>query len=719
MQSFPFARELVLIGGGHSHVIFLRMLGMKPIPGLRVTLVSPEVLTPYSGMLPGLVAGHYQMEEAFIDLAPLCRFAGADFIKAAATGLDPNQQSVQMPGRPPLRYDVLSIDIGSTPNLAGLSGNDVLAVKPISTFLDRWSRFEERFSGGDMKNLAFVGAGAGGVELCLAVHHRLSRSFPGQTANFHLITKQEQILAEFPVGVRSRFEQVFRERQIQIHLGFDAVGCGDGSLISSSNEQIDVDQAFWVTQAGVQPWPAESGLKTDGAGFIEVDDKLRSLSHPNVFAVGDCATMVNHPRPKAGVFAVRQGKPLFHNVRATVLGKPLKSFRPQEVFLSLVSTGDQQAVAARIGGSERFTAAGPWVWRWKDWIDRRFMRRFSKLPDMQVKPPNRLLAEFDDQMHCGGCGAKVSADILTEVLDDILPGGAPGDDAAEIVVPRGMRLLQTVDHLRSFVDDPYIQARIAVVHALSDIYACGGQGLSAMAMLTLPFAKPDVTRSLLTQVLRGVYDQLCAENTELIGGHTSEGPELSIGLSVNGVVRRGDNWTKQGAQNGDLMILTKSIGTGVLLAADMQSRAKGEWISAAVSNMLLSNKQAVNVFSDFGVSACTDVTGFGLAGHCQEMLRESVGIELEVSALPVLEGAAELLASGIRSTLHESNRLASVLVANDDCAEVLFDPQTSGGLLATVPVSGAANCLAALKDAGYPDAAVIGSVNTSGLLTLK
>ena len=196
-----------------------------------------------------------------------------------------------------------------------------------------------------------------------------------------------------------------------MHRQFRAATYSDRALGSIDGRRQMLDEVFWVTQASAQAWPGQSGLACDDGGFIQVSDTLQSVSHPNVFAVGDCATMINHPRPKAGVYAVRQGKPLFENVRALVLNHSLRNYRPQSKFLSLISTGPKQAVASRNG----FSAEGEWVWRWKDFIDRRFMQRFADLPAMNIQPVNTLQAEFDDQMHCGGCGSKVSGDLLAEV----------------------------------------------------------------------------------------------------------------------------------------------------------------------------------------------------------------------------------------------------------------------------------------------------------------
>ena len=714
MQSYPIARELVLVGGGHSHVIVLRMLGMNPIPGLSVTLVSPELSTPYSGMLPGVIAGHYQPDEAFIELGPLCRFAGANFITAEVTGLDTENQLLHMPGRPSLRYDLLSLDIGSTPLLQGVTEDDVIPVKPISSFLSRWEHFVERHEYG-VTDVGFVGSGAGGVELCLAVNHYLKKHSE-KPVTVHLFTADDNILSEFSDDVRQRFSQILDHRGIRVHRNFRATGVRDGHLVAANDTSVELDEIFWVTQAGAQPWLAESGLTTDAAGFVKVQDTLQSTSHDNVFAVGDCSTMVNHPRPKAGVFAVRQGKPLYRNLKAFALGENPGPFKPQSDYLALISTGDQYAIATRNGLSKE----GAWVWRWKNWIDTRFMNRFRDLPAMTPEAVNVLQESFEDQMHCGGCGSKVSLDVLQDVIAARLPEHDPLDDAAVVEFPEGRQLIQSVDHFRGFVNDPYLQAKVAVCHALSDIYACGGAAHSAMAMITLPFGKPDVLRSTLDQVMAGVVDQLNKDHVRLIGGHTSEGMELSMGFTVNGSVEPGAMWQKSGLKPGDVLITNKPLGVGTIFAADMQFKARGAWVAGAVAMMMESNKAASQVLQHYDVTACTDITGFGLAGHCLEMLDNGAGAELFMKSVPRLDGAMTCLNElGIRSTLHDANRLATGMSLPDGDAEILFDPQTSGGLLAGIPASQAEECLGDLYEAGYLQAAVVGRVTDTGRLILN
>jgi selenide,water dikinase len=454
MNTTPIARDLVLLGGGHSHVLLLRMLGMNPIPGLQVTLITPDVLTAYSGMLPGVVSGHYSEKEIHIDLVPLCKFAGARFIRAAAYDIDPVMQVVKCKGRADFNYDLLSIDIGITPAVSDVPGaaEHAIAVKPINKFLAQWQQFLERWERGLVKQIAVVGGGAGGVELCFAIAHRLKQQ-PG----IHLLVDGAEILSGYDDKTRERVTNRLNATGIKLQTGcrVEAITETDRDkkcLLTRSGDQLEVDEVFWVTSAAGQSWLAGTGIALTEKGFLSVEPTLQSTNYPNIFAVGDVADVMKHPRPKAGVFAVRQGRPLFENIARLLSGKAPKAFKPQQSFLSLLATGDKYAIASKHGWSSE----GRLLWRWKDWIDRSFMARFSSLPKMKRTKPKGLLAEFDDQMQCGGCGSKVSADLLRDVLFDLDVDVDGLDDAAIFEVPAGKMMLHTVDSFKSFIDDPYV-----------------------------------------------------------------------------------------------------------------------------------------------------------------------------------------------------------------------------------------------------------------------
>ena len=387
-SGFPVFKDLVLVGGGHSHVIVLRRLGMRPIPGVRVTIIARDLHAPYSGMLPGLIAGLYGFDDVHVDLGPLARFAGARLFHGEAVGLDLERRTVLCRKRPPVPYDVLSIDVGIAPRLDVDGATEhAVPVKPIGGLVARWERLALRVRESPRKlRVAIVGAGAAGVELTLAMQHALStraRAEAGrfQVPEFHLFGAAPTVLPTHNRGAQRRFGRVLAERGVHLHLATRVARVDAGRLEAVDGQSFEVDEVVWATAAAPPPWPAASGLAVDGTGFIAVDATLQSTSHPGVFAAGDVAAVLDHPREKAGVFAVRQGKPLAANLRRALLGKPLRPFRPQRRFLSLVSTGDRYAVASR----GRWSAEGAWVWRWKDWIDRRFMRRFAELPEMDTE----------------------------------------------------------------------------------------------------------------------------------------------------------------------------------------------------------------------------------------------------------------------------------------------------------------------------------------------
>jgi selenide,water dikinase len=337
-------------------------------------------------MLPGYLAGFYTFEEAHIDLRPLATLAQAEFCCDRAIALDLQQNKVLCANRPPIPFDVLSIDIGSTPATLNVPGADTYAIpaKPVPKLLESWQQFREEVmqSPEQSRSLATVGGGAGGVELTLSIQAHLNKILePKHHKNieYHLFHRSSHILSSHSPYAARTLTQLMQERGIHLHLnqtvnGLEKQPSERLKLDCESGLQLECDRVFWVTQAAAPPWISASGLSTDNRGFIQVNDHLQSISHSNIFASGDIATLLNNPRPKAGVFAVRQGKPLFENLCRSLQEKPLISYHPQQQFLTLIGTGTGKAVASR----GKF-GLGPLrlIWTWKDWIDRRFMDQFN------------------------------------------------------------------------------------------------------------------------------------------------------------------------------------------------------------------------------------------------------------------------------------------------------------------------------------------------------
>jgi selenide,water dikinase len=734
----PVVKDLVLVGGGHAHVVVLRRFGMQPVPGLRLTLITRDVHTPYSGMLPGYVAGHYGYDDCHIDLGPLARFAGARLYHAEVEGLDLLVRQLRVSGRPPVGFDLLSINTGSRPRTLDVPGaaEHALPVKPIDRFLAAWDALQARVqaSGGPFR-IVVVGGGAGGVELALSTQYRLRQRLTEggddpERLSYALLTRGPEILPTHNAGVRRRFRRVLAERGISLRTDHEVVEVTHAEVRAQGQTPVPADAVLWVTDAAAPSWPGEAGLAVDAAGFIRVDAQLQSVSHPGIFAAGDVAALPS-ARPKSGVFAVRQGPVLAANLRRAATGRPLRPYRPQRHFLGLISTGDRYAVASR----GDWSLEGAWLWRWKDWIDRRFMARFNELPAMPAEAGPELAAGLADgeairelstlAMRCGGCGAKVGSTVLTRVMQrlpasrraDVLIGLDAPDDASMLAVPPGKALVQSVDYFRAFLDDAYAFGQIAANHALGDVFAMGAEAQSALAIATVPYGRERVVEETLYELLAGALAILTPAGAVLAGGHSSEGAELAFGLTVNGLVEPERAWRKGGLQPGDALILTKPIGTGTLFAADMRRRAKGRWIDAAIASMCLSSQAAAACLGRHGVRACTDVTGFGLLGHLVEMTRASgVDAVVDIEAVPVLDGASETVAAGILSSLQPQNlRLRRAVrelerIGQHPRFPLLFDPQTAGGLLAGVPADRAAACVAELRTLGYPATTVIGHI---------
>ncbi|GGX47459.1 selenide, water dikinase SelD [Saccharospirillum salsuginis] len=677
-------RDLVLVGGGHAHALLIRKLAMKPLADVRVTLVSESRLTPYSGMLPGLVAGHYQPDDVHIDLNRLCRWAGVRFVQGRVSGLDPDRKQLDIEHQPPLSYDKVSFDTGSTPNLA-LPGARQFAfgVKPVSHFHEQWQRLLADAGAGAERHWGVIGAGAGGVELVLAMAHRLG---PNHSVRFHLVYSGEQILSGYPKAVVRAAEQALDDYDIERHPRFRVSSVTRAGLLAVDGNALTLDKTILCTQASAPDWPAHSGLETANNGFIAVNRSLQSTSHPDVFATGDVAEMVFDPRPKAGVYAVRQAPFLYDNLQRAFAGEPLKPVDLQRNFLSLLSLGGQKAV----GNKGRFVVHGDWVWRWKNRIDRAFMDK--------LQSPGEPMAMGDDRpnkMHCAGCGSKLGPALLQETLPQLPRADRPGlnpalsqaEDASLWQPTPGRLQVQSLDGFRAFSDDLYRLGQVSVHHALSDLYAMGADPVSAQVWVNLAFNHPRLQQRDFARLMAGVGRALHDQNVGLAGGHSTEGRETHLAIVANGELEPGKAWKKTGAQPGDVLVLTKPLGTGVILAADMAAQAPAEAMDAAWESMLTSNREAFEALKTIEPHAVTDVTGFGLIGHLLEMLVEGdLRATLNAAAVPALTGAMKLLERGWQSSLApqlEPYRLNCDIEASvdDTMTRLMLDPQTSGGLL--------------------------------------
>ncbi len=710
----PYTRELVLVGGGHAHALFLRRWGMEPLPGVRLTLVDPVVATAYTGMLPGHVAGHYPREALDIDLIRLARHAGARFIQDRAVGLDPEARRVKLGARPDIAYDIVSMDVGITSRLPLDPAGGLCAVpaKPLGSFATAWEAFLVRVSAGETSPDAVVlGGGVAGCELAMAMHHRLNM-VAGARPRVALVEAGESVASDLPGSARRAIEKALAARGVAVLAGLRAERHDEGRLILSDGTSLPASFVAGAAGAVPQAWLAETGLALE-QGYIRVGADLRSVSHPEIFAVGDCAHLDHAPRPKAGVYAVRQVPVLFDNLRSALKGESrMKPYRPQSDYLKLISTGRRHAVANK----GFLTLSGSWFWGLKNRIDRDFMDKLRE-PVMAPGPvPGEVAAGVSESlapggMPCAGCGAKLARAALAPALKAAHGAGradvstGTGDDAAVLKIG-GARQVITTDHLRAFCDDPYLMAKIAAVHALGDIWAMGAQPQAALASLVLPHASRAIQSEMLTEIMAGAGEVFAGAGAMIAGGHTSMGAEMTLGFTVTGLLDR-PAILQSGARPGDRLILTRPIGTGVILAAEMRGLAGARDVAAAWQSMSRPLGCAATILAPH-THAMTDVTGFGLAGHLMAILEASgVSARLDLAAVPCLAGAEALAASGIRSSLWPENAaMEGVTRPEGPVSDLLFDPQTAGGLLASVPATMADDLLSQLHAADEPGALI-------------
>jgi len=367
-------KRLVLLGGGHAHVKVLADLAQRPLAGWGVHLVSPYRRQIYSGMLPGWVAGHYPIEACAIRLDALAGRAGVTFHETAGLGLDLHDDTVHCADGSTLHFDVLSIDTGPMPALGDLPGGaeHALPVRPIEVFIAAWPTVVDRIVGQCRRfDLVMLGAGAAGIELAFAAQRRAV--IEGWSHLFITVMDSDDLpLPGAPSATRRHAARLLAQRGIAWKGHCRANRLEAKVIHVEGGPSQHFDACIASTGAAAPAWPAASGLATDERGFIRVDRTLQSTSHPKVFAAGDVAAYTDL-RPKSGVFAVRAGPVLASNLRAFCEGRPLQTWTPQSRALYLISTGDRHALATW----GRWSWSGRWVWRWKDRIDRQFMRRFG------------------------------------------------------------------------------------------------------------------------------------------------------------------------------------------------------------------------------------------------------------------------------------------------------------------------------------------------------
>lgn len=662
---------------------------MKPNerpPGL-ITLISDTREALYSGMVPGLISKTYNHQDVSLNLQRLADAAGINFVECTITGLDLNAQTLELSGRDPIAFGTLSLNVGAISDQKLTKGPKRRGIKPLGPALDLIERNDHAANNPELQAFSVIGAGLAGLEVALALRCR----WPKRRIMLHC--KNTNAI----------------NRKLQ-----NALNNANIDLTSDPPDPNNQSTMLVCTGSYSPEWLKSSGLPVDNRGRVLTDSALQVIGHPNIFASGDCGVIANAPRPPSGVWAVRASSTLATNLVRSRHGMPLQQWRPQKKALQLLGqpATHQQPAKAWLLWRGLLLGPHPFLWHWKHRIDLNFMAKFK---------PSRAMAKMSLLMDCRGCAAKLPAAPLLRALDTAglsSLGRAPEDATA-----LDENWLQTVDGFPALVSDPWLNAKLTTLHACSDLWACGASVHSAQVIIILPKIDGNEQETLLSQALSAIRTTLAEQGATLNGGHTLESRDpaptpvsmgIQIALCVSGAMPKpGKVWQKGGCQPGDILLLSRPLGTGVLFAASMQAASEPRLISNALAVMSQSQHNLVQQLRRLEkqhidcIHACTDITGFGLLGHLEEMLRASgdqISARINLSSIPALDGALELLMQGYASTLAPSNRQAwslldpqeqrparVILNHSPQCElgskmhrallELIVDPQTCGPLL--------------------------------------
>jgi len=676
-------------------------------PDGMITLVNKSSTTIYSGMFPGVVAGKYKIDEILIDLRKLASKAGVSFVMAEIEGIDLQKKKLLLGGRPEIEYSFLSLNIGAKTNFNSkslIAGKKNLAV-PIKPFYESYKFIVDQdihknnFSA---KPFVIIGGGFAGIEIAFSLRKR----WPKRSIILKVKSRRD---------LNRNLLKKIKDLKIQIIQNDPSVLYP--RLICTGNKSFD--------------WIKDSGLPIDENGRILTKASLQVLDYPELFAVGDCGVIKDHPRPSSGVWAVRSANPLAKNLERISKGLKPKEWKPQRKAIQLLDVNSTKNESkAFISWGEFMIGPFNFLSRLKESIDKKFISKFDLIKDID----SDMFSE-EDMIKCRGCAAKLAFTPLNLALKKLDLVESSKDDSIDIgLLNSNKTLIQSVDGFPSLVSDPWLNGRLLAFHSCSDVWACGGSVISAQSVVNLPSLSNNLQQELLFQVLEGINSALVIQGAKLIGGHTLESRKtseepFSLGiessLTVNGIIDdKKYFWSKGGMKKGDQILISRSLGTGIIFSAFMNGKVRPYMLDNVLKEMNKSQHDIVNYINQLRninsdskiVNACTDITGFGLLGHLSEMLLstnrdqlkmnlEPLKVILELDKIPLYDGVKELADKGFQSTLAPANQiflknidgdknLRFELIVNQDSSDrsfydtmlkILLDPQTCGPLVVSCP----------------------------------
>lgn len=715
MKESLYEKRIVLLGIGHTNAHVLRHWAMKPIQDTELVCISDHLTATYSGMLPAVLAQQRPETAMTIDLVRLCAASSARLLTSPVTGINTESRTIFFDDRPSLEYDFLSIGVGSeTKSIESASSeNHSIPIKPMQTFTHRLrykiDGLQNKKKPKNDLNLVVVGGGIASIEIVLCIRPFIE-TLTDTSLKISIVTASQCIAAELPRNARDMIQGVLAERDIEIIANARVVKQTEELIELDNGSVIPADLTVTSTGASAPKLLEKLDLPKTEHGFLSTHKNLQSTGSSHIFAVGDCGSLIGDSVPKSGVYAVRQGPVLWENLNRSIKNQNLVDFTPQKKNLKLINLGDGRAIAHR----GRIAMSGHWAMRWKHRIDDRFISMFSP----NAKPMSHLTESTSLDEQCRGCGCKLDSDSLNGALKQLNPNRNQEFQDAVVIQDDGQwQTSASIDFFTAPFPDAYLSGRIAALHSLSDLVASGAMPRAALSTLVLSDGPQAKQQEQFRDITAGINQELKSFGIEITGGHTIVGPRTEIGLTVLGKRRSGVDIGKHRLNVGEKLFLTKPLGTGILMAANMRGQCSSEHYHSLLETMLTPLHPWLSLIQQLNLTAVTDVTGFGLAGHLLEMLNSSNQCAtINFAAIPILPGISELLAEGIESTLAPGNRKQQRFISIEPTIKadaglpILFDPQTCGGLLFSIATERIKDLHQATETLGLSSPIEIGSV---------
>ena len=676
-----FTKQLVLVGGGHSNVQVLKKLSMIKIKGLHTILISDNFEAVYSGMTPGYIHEEFNKDEICIDLQRLCFNANATFIKDKVVKLETNFQKLELQNYPPVYFDYLSINTGSVSNTRDLkieNQSNCFHVKPISLFIKKFDEIDKIINLNEKRKIIIIGGGVASYELAFSLKRRYEN-------NLELIIIGNRILSEKNLNskTRKRLKTISADLGIKEILG-KVISISENKVTLKDGRVIESNLNLLSTGAKIEEWLIESDLERDKKGFIKVDENLLSINHKNIFVTGDACNIININRPKSGVMAVRQGEILKENIFLILMKKKLRKFKPQKNWLYLIGTYENYALLNYFFLS--FHAK--WCWRLKLFIDKNFIEKFKlkNNPSMSDKYL-KIDHEEENKMYCQGCGSKVSKENLLNYLKNNTNNHNLSDSS--VIHHNSLKTLQTIDHIKLFSSfNPFDFGKISYLHSQNDILASGGNVNSLSVSVGVPFSKNFIENFYLDFFMQGIKSEADNDKCKISSGHSYQSNEPGITINMNGEIDIVSS--KSLAKEGDLIYLSKPLGTGYLLAAYFSNSnlISSEDFAKLIKYLKRGNRSSVSLARSCSSQTMTDISGYGLASHLIDIcLSSELSSELVLNSNLLINSDLNLLnnykSTGFFNNLKSTERYVDI--ANDHpLKNILYDPQTNGPMLMVI-----------------------------------